>query len=103
MITSLPGESAEFLAWSWADIEPHFQDLQTRPLSASTVDRWLADWSWAAERLDEIQRRLEVATTRNTADERATERFHDFLDDLAPRWKDAEQRLKQRLLESGLE
>ena len=44
-----------------------------------------------------------VATTVNTADEEAERRYHAFLDEIYPPAEQAEQRLKQKLLRSGID
>lgn len=93
----------DFIDWPWSRIEPYFQDLETRTLDAGSVDAWLSDWSAVAERIDETNRRLEVATTRNTADAEAEERYHTFLQAVQPQVAAAEQRLRAKLLESNLE
>jgi oligoendopeptidase F len=102
MVASLPGDTAPFMSWTWSDIEPHARELQTHTISTSSVDDWLCGWSWIAERVDEMARRLEVATTRDTNDEKVKGRYHWFLDEISPKWREAEQRLKEKLLDSGL-
>jgi oligoendopeptidase F len=43
-----------------------------------------------------------VATTVNTADKEAERRYHNFLDNVYPHLEQADQRLKKKLLETGL-
>lgn len=92
-----------FIDWPWSRIEPYLQDLERRRLDSESVATWLSDWSAVAERLDETNRRLEVATTQNTADAEAERRYHEFLQEIQPRAEAASQRLKEKLLASGLE
>ncbi len=103
MFDSLPKNPQEFMNWTWAQIEPYYQDLINRPLSAQTVDAWLADWSRLAERLDEMSNRLSVATTLDTSDPAAKKSYFNFLDNIFSPAQSAEQKLKQKLLDSKLE
>lgn len=99
----LPTTPDELIAWTWPEIEPLYAELEARALSAETVEAWLLDWSQLAEHLSELYSRLYVATTVNTADEQAERRLKNFFDTIFPGMQAAEQRLKQKFLESGLE
>src|SRR5439155_3786833 len=82
---------------------PYYDDLIARPLSAENVNAWLADWSRLGRLIAETGSRLSVATTQNTADQAAKQCYFDFLDKISPPVQAAEQKLKQKLLDSGLE
>ncbi|HEX6544625.1 MAG TPA: M3 family oligoendopeptidase, partial [Ktedonobacterales bacterium] len=99
----LPATSQEFSAWTWEQIAPYYDDLASRALSAETVDTWLLDWTSIAALLDELNTWYGIATTVNTADTETQERYNAFLDTIQPKAADAEQRLKEKLLASGLE
>ena len=103
MLVSLPQDPKTLLNWSWQDIEPHYQDLAARTLTAQNVTAWLADWTALDDRVSEMYSRLHVATTVNTADKDAEARFKAFLDTIYPRVEAAEQKLREKLLASGLE
>jgi oligoendopeptidase F len=103
MLKNLPITPQEIIAWSWPAIEPHYKDLEARPLSASNVDGWMADWSSVGERIEEMFSRLSVATSINTADKEAEARLNAFLDGIFPKVMAAEQKLKEKLLASKLE
>src|SRR5215510_6764097 len=103
MFETLPASAQEFSAWAWPHIEPFYADLYSRELTAATVDGWLADWTRLSALLDEVSTRHVIATTTNTADAQIERSYTAYLDEIAPRTMAAEQRLKQRLLESGLE
>jgi oligoendopeptidase F len=103
MLKNLPTTPQEIIAWTWPEIEPHYKDLQARPLDASSVDAWLADWSKMGELLEEMYARLAVATSVNTADKEADERMNQFLDGIFPNALAADQKLKEMLLASKLE
>ncbi len=92
----------DFLNWTWADLAPHYAELADRPLTAATVEAWLADWTALTERVSELRERLYVATTANTADATAEARFNGYLETIFPPMQVAENQLKAKLLTSGL-
>ncbi|MHA1568430.1 MAG: M3 family oligoendopeptidase, partial [Alphaproteobacteria bacterium] len=102
-LPALPGDVVAFMDWPWEKIEPHFHALEKRALTADTVDAWLADWSRLSALLSETYSRLYVATTVNTADAEAEKKYHHFLDAIFPPASAAEQKLKEKLLGSGLQ
>ncbi len=103
MFASLPKTSADLLQWSWPQIEPYFQNLAARELNADTIVEWLTDWSRLRECEAEMSMRLYVATSVNTADTEAERRFKTYLDEIFPSVLAADQKLKEKLLASGLE
>ncbi len=103
MFNSLPQKALAVLDWDWPQFEAYFKDLEARELSSSTVSTWLADWSRLWDLIDESHNRLYVATTLNTGDEEASQRYQAFLDDVYVPAKEAENGLIQQLLASGLE
>ncbi len=103
MLKNLPTTSQEIIAWTWPAIDLYYQELQSRALSASSVDDWAADWSSISERIYEMRNRLSVATSINTADKEAEERMNAFLDGIFPKVMAAEQKLKEKLLASKFE
>lgn len=102
MFSSLPQTVPDLLKWQWSDIEPYFHDLATRTLTAPSVHAWLADWSALDERLGEMYARLSLAKTQNTADKDAEHAYNAFLDNIFPNAEAARQKLREKLLASGL-
>ena len=94
MLKNLPTTPETLLDWSWTEIEPYYQELESRSLTASNVDAWLADWSSVGERIEELYARLSVGTSVNTADKQAEERMNKFLDGIFRNVMAAEQKLK---------
>src|SRR4051794_15985904 len=88
---------------NWDQIEPHYKELNDLPLSGANVESWLADWSRVRRLVSETETALYTATTCNTADEPAAQRFRHYLDEIEPAVATADQKLKQKLLDSGLE
>ena len=103
MFDTLPRTAHAVADWEWAQFAPYYADLEARALDAASVDAWLADWTRVAELLSELAARLNVATTQNTADEEADQRYRRYLDAIVPAREEAEFRLKQKLIASGLE
>lgn len=103
MSQSLPHDGRQFMTWEWAQIEPHYQELAERAVSQEDVAAWLADWSRLQDLIYERRQRHYVATTLDTTDEQAEQDYDHFLDEIYPQAQAADQRLKQRLLESGIE
>lgn len=103
MLKNLPSTPEALTAWTWTEIEPHYQDLESRPLTEAGATEWLADWTRLGEKLEEMYSRLSVATSINTVDKEADERMNKFLDGIFPHAMAAEQKLKEKLLASKLE
>ena len=99
---SLPTDPKSILAMTWPDYAPYFADLESRALDSSTVDAWLDDWSALAACVDEQFTRLQVVTSQHTADEDLQKQFDAFLDNVQPPTKAADQKIKEKLLASGL-
>ena len=103
MFNTLPRTAREVMDWEWAQFAPYYADLEARALDAASVDAWLADWTRLAELLSEMNARLNVATTQNTADQAADQAYRRYLDTIVPAREQAEFRLQQKLIASGLE
>lgn len=103
MFASLPHTATEFMAWSWDRIEPYYQELLDRRLEVNNVTQWLSDWTRLADLLNEVYTQLNVAVTQDTTDKAAEARYNAFLDGIFPAFQSADQKLKVKLLASGLE
>lgn len=103
MLTPLPRTTAEFMTWPMERIQPYFDELLARPLTDANVSEWLADWSHLSSLINERQSRLYVGNTQDTSNETAEKALYDFLDNVQPAAAAAEQKLKEKLLASGLE
>jgi len=99
----LPTDPQAIISLTWADMEPFANELESRPLTAANVKEWLLDWTSLSERITEMYSRLYLATTVNTADEPAEQKYKNFLDTLYPAAMNAEQKLKVKFLASGLQ
>jgi oligoendopeptidase F len=102
MLRSLPSTTEDLLKWTWAEIEPWYNDLQECSLNENNVHSWLKDWSDLTRHVYEIQSRLEVLTTVDTTDTAAETAYKKFFDEIFPNAQASENTLKQKMLASGL-
>ncbi len=102
MPLKLPSTVEELMALTWAKIEPRYRLLVRREVTAANVESWLADWSRLSEIVYEQNNRLAVATSVNTADEEAEKKYKENIDTILTPSRPYEQKLKQKLLASGL-
>ena len=103
MLNIPPTARSDYADLGWDDLQTFFEEMTARELNTDTVHEWLADWSRLSELVDEAYARLYVRTTQDTTDEAAEARFHTFLEQVFPKAQAADQALKQKLLDSGLE
>jgi oligoendopeptidase F len=103
MFTALPSTTHEFQHWSWSQIEPYYRELIAHPLDSSTLYLWLDNWSNLRRLVIETYNRLYVATTQDTTDEDAQNRYHTFLDQIYPATQTADYKLKEKLISSALQ
>src|SRR3989337_1544184 len=101
MLSSLPQTAQEFKDWAWLQIDPYFADLLERSITDANINNWLADWSQLGKLLDEAYWRLYVTHTIDTTDHEAERRYIVVLDEIRPRAKAGEQKLKEKFLASG--
>ncbi|MEW6352326.1 MAG: M3 family oligoendopeptidase [Thermodesulfobacteriota bacterium] len=99
----LPENAIPLIHWNWVQISPYFRNLQERELNEQTVSVFARDWTRMDELLDETYSRLHVATTLDTSNDDAQKRFHTFLEEIFPKWSEADQNLKTKMLASGLQ
>lgn len=102
MDSNFPASPLEALEWSWEKFSPFYQDLVERPVNEETLEEWMRDWSQVDMLVREVYSRLYVATTLDTSDGAAEKLFFHFLEEIFPNSEAAAQRLKEKLLESGL-
>lgn len=103
MFKTLPKDPQEFIQWDWNKIKPFADELAQRPLTPATLDGWVMDWSDLSRMISEMYGRLWVDTTLYTSDPEIKNRFNTFLDEVYNPYQAANQVLKRKLLESGLQ
>lgn len=99
---TLPTDAESILALTWNDYKSFYKELEARPLSNETIEAWLNDWSRVAETADEQYWRLYIATTVDTADPAIEGAYNKYIEDIQPAVKTAEQKLKDKIIASGL-
>lgn len=100
---SLPTDADSILSMTWTGYAPYYADLDSRALDSSALDAWMEDWSALAACLDEQFTRLQILTTQHTADDDIQKRYTDFIEEIQSPAKTADQKLKEKLLSSGLQ
>jgi oligoendopeptidase F len=89
--------------WTWAEIEPQYQKLLGTSLTSQNVALWLKDWTRLSDLISERYARLNLAANQDTNDPDAERNLAEFLDQVYPKVKASEQKLKEKLLSSQLE
>ena len=102
MSEQLPLTAQEFMIWDWKQIEPFFHELEISRLDDEHAEAWLSSWTRLSNLIEETYARLYVATTVDTNDAGSEERFQAFLDQILPQARASEQKLKEKLLKSGV-
>jgi oligoendopeptidase F len=100
---SPPENALDVLDWPWEKYEPYYTELAERELDPASLGEWMLDWSHMEKLLNEVEHRLWVATTVDTTDKKAAMMYDTFLDEIYPAAQAAGQKLKEKLLDSGLE
>ena len=86
----------------WKDLAPHYADLEREAMDVKTIEDWMSRWTTLSEIQEELYNRAYVATSINTADKTAEKRFEDYMQEIYPNVEAAEQKLKKKLLASGI-
>lgn len=102
MFDNLAAKLNDALDWQWGDFEPYIEDLLAREVNAETVEPWMRDWSSFSKLWGEVSSRLRVATTVDTTDEEAAQRYKKLMSNIYPKVEEKSFLLNQKLVESGL-
>jgi oligoendopeptidase F len=86
----------------WEGIQPLYDQLLEIDLTVESLDAWMKDWSDLRKLVDERNARLSLATALDMSDEEAEKDYHGFLEDIYPFIQAADQKLKEKILASGL-
>ena len=86
----------------WKDLASHYADLEREAIDEKTIEDWMARWTTLTEIQEELYNRAYVAISMNTMDKTAENRFDEYMQEIYPSVKTAEQQLKKKLLDSGL-
>lgn len=103
MPLDLPADPKSALDWDWTRFKPFYDELSSRPLGAEGLGAWMADWTAIASLVSEVGTRLKIALDLHADDPALEARYTAFLEGVGEPAQAAEQALKEKLLESGLE
>ncbi len=93
----------DFMNWTWMQIEPFYTELIDSPINSENQSGWLQQWSLLASLIYETKQRHYVAITTNTNDLQAEQKYSAFLDEIFTPSEMADQKLRRKLLKSGLQ
>jgi len=103
MVDKHPDSPQELLDLTWSQVGPIAKELVEHPIQDANLESWLMDWSDLSRTISETYKRRYVASTVDTNDPLAQECYAAYLDDIHPNWLTVEQKLKKKLLASGLQ
>ena len=101
MTLKLPSGSKEMQSWKWNDYEPYFDNLLNQNIDKTNINIWMKYWSDFSELIGEVGTEVYVATTVDTTDKEAKNRFNTFLEDVSENASSKNQMLRKKLLDSG--
>ncbi len=99
LFSSLPTTIDAINPRRWETFAPYFEELQQRELNAANTRQWLTDWSQLNELLWEAGAMIHIQKSLDTADTEKEQAFLDYINNVAPKAKVADQALKKRLLD----
>jgi len=97
----LPASPSAFAKATWDDVSPYFDDLVDRPLTASTVEEWLAAWSRLEELVTEAAAQAMIAYTIDTSDPEKEKDHLRFSTEILPRMEERSVELARRFVALG--
>ena len=101
MIGAIPESPDAFKEAVWEDVAPFYEELAVRPLDASNVEQWLADWSRFESLLSEASALASFAYTCDTSDPEREAAQLRFGTQISPKAQEQRVRLQQRLVALG--
>lgn len=102
LFDTLPKTAAEARDWTWEQYAPFGEDLLARDLGGENLDAFMRDWAALSNVISEVQSRASVATTLDTTDKEAEERYLNFYKNIYPHVAKLNDKLNRMLLDSGL-
>jgi len=97
----LPASPSAFAKATWDDVSPYFDDLVERPLTASTVEEWLAAWSRLEELVTEAAAQAMIAYTIDTSDPEKEKDHLRFSTEILPKMEERSVELARRFVALG--
>ncbi|MBE2221451.1 MAG: M3 family oligoendopeptidase [Anaerolineae bacterium] len=86
----------------WETFQPYFEALQQTEITAENRRRWLENWSNLLALVSESLNWMYIQKTIDTTNAEAEQAFLDYIENVAPQVRIADQALKERLLSLDL-
>jgi oligoendopeptidase F len=83
---------------NWEAFQLHYDRLLIVPLDEAGLPSWLKEWSDLSRFVEEVGAIVYIESTLDTADATKEQAFLDFIENIEPGYRRAEQALKERLL-----
>ncbi len=99
---NLPSTGLAVLDWNWENYAPFYAALEERELDGDSLDQWLSDHSRINDLIHEHSSRLRNINGADTRVEENRRRLEQHQAEVLPQAYVAGQRLKEKLLASGL-
>ncbi len=80
----------------WESFQQHYDRLMRLPLDASNLREWLAEWSALSRVIEEVGSIIYIEATLDTTDQSKEQAFLDFIENIEPEYRRAEQKAKER-------
>lgn len=82
----------------WDEFQARYELLRERPLDNDNLHDWLGEWSQLNQLVEEVGAITYIETTLDTTDKTKEETFLNFVDNIEPNFRLADQALKERIL-----
>lgn len=100
MFETLPATYDEIKDWRWSNFAPYADQLLAQDITTETIDGWLTGYTQLHTLIDELEQRTYVATTQDTTDEDANQRFMIYNDEILPEAMKIRNQLDKKLVGS---
>ncbi len=101
-LVPLPRSPADLADATWETIKPLYDAVALAPLSAETVEAWLASWSRLEELVSESASLAMIAYTCDTGNDTKEAAYLRYSSEILPRAEEQGVRLARLLVASGL-
>ncbi len=97
-LSPIPNTPFPIDAAQWDSFAGHYERLLNAPLDESNARDWLREWSDLNRLVEEAGAIIYIESTLDTADPAREQAFLNFVENVDPHYRRAEQALKERLL-----
>jgi oligoendopeptidase F len=102
MFETLPTTYDEIKGWRWSNFLPYADQLSAQDITEESIETWLAGYTQFLALIDELEQQTYVATTQDTTDEDANQRFMIYNDEILPEAMKVSNQLDKKLVATGL-